>query len=140
MQPNFVSRWQIKGGLYEGKLGKERARALNPFRLVADAGFSLGFGSDCMPFGPLAGLGGATDHPLDEFAIDTAQALNAYTLEAAAICGFGDLAEELTEGRVADMTVLSADPFHTHWDKIEVVATIMDGKTVFGPEAFLEEM
>ena len=140
MQPNFVSRWQIKGGLYEGKLGKERAQALNPFRLVVDAGFSLGFGSDCMPFGPLKGLGGATDHPLNDFAVDTAQALNAYTLEAAEICGFHDLAEELTEGRVADMTVLSADPFHTPPDEIEVVATIIGGEIVFGPEAFLEEI
>jgi predicted amidohydrolase YtcJ len=140
MQPNFVSRWQIKGGLYEGKLGKERAQTLNPFRLVADAGFSLGFGSDCMPFGPLRGLGGATDHPLDDFALDTAQALNAYTLEAAKICGFQDLTEDITAGRVADMTVLSADPFHTSWDDIEVVATIIDGETVFGPAAFLEEM
>jgi predicted amidohydrolase YtcJ len=140
MQPNFVNRWQIKGGLYEGKLGKERASALNPFSLVADAGFSLGFGSDGMPFGPLRGLSGATDHPLDKFGIDTASALNAYTLEAAAICGFQELTGDLTAGRVADMTVLSADPFHASWDEIEVVATIIGGKTVFGPEAFLEEI
>ena len=140
MQPNFVSRWQVEGGLYEGKLGKERAQALNPFRLVADAGFSLGFGSDGMPFGPLRGLGGATDHPLDDFAIDIAQALNAYTLEAAAICGFEDLAGDLAEGRVADMTVLSADPFRTPWNEIEVAATIIGGKIVFGPETLLEDI
>ncbi len=140
MQPNFVSRWQNEGGLYEGKLGKERALALNPFGLVADAGFSLGFGSDGMPFGPMRGLGGATDHPLDEFRIDTASALNAYTLEAAAICGFHDITGDLTAGRVADMTVLSADPFHTSWDEIEVVATIVGGKIVFGPETLLEEI
>ena len=140
MQPNFVNRWQIKGGLYEGKLGKERALALNPFSLVADAGFSLGFGSDGMPFGPLRGLSGATDHPLGEFGIDTASALNAYTLEAAAICGFQDLTGDLRAGRVADMTVLSADPFHTSWDEIEVVATIVGGKIVFGPETLLEDI
>ena len=139
MQPNFVSRWQIEGGLYEGKLGKDRALALNPFSLVADAGFSLGFGSDGMPFGPLRGLSGATDHPLDGFGIDTAQALNAYTLKAAAICGFQDLSCDLAAGRIADMTVLSADPFNTSWDEIEVVATIVGGKTVFGPETLLEE-
>ncbi|MCK4807616.1 MAG: amidohydrolase family protein, partial [Candidatus Aegiribacteria sp.] len=140
MQPNFVNRWQVSGGLYEGKLGRERALALNPFSLVTDAGFLLGFGSDSMPFGPLRGLSGATEHPLEQFGIDTASALNAYTIEAAAICGFQDLAGDLTAGRVADMTVLSADPFHTSWDEIEVVSTISGGEIVYGHEALLEEI
>ena len=140
MQPNFVNRWQISRGLYEGKLGKDRALSLNPFSLVRDAGFSLGFGSDGMPFGPLRGLSGATDHPLEQFGIDTASALNAYTIEAASICGFQDLTGDLAAGRVADMTVLSKDPFHTSWDEIEVVATISCGKTVYGAGALLEEI
>ncbi len=140
MQPNFVNRWQISGGLYEGKLGKDRALTLNPFSLVKDAGFSLGFGSDGMPFGPLKGLGGATDHPVDKFGIDIAQALNAYTIEAAAICGFHDLTGNLKAGRVADMTILSTNPFHTPWDEIEVVATISRGETVYGLESLLEEI
>ncbi|MEN8207749.1 MAG: amidohydrolase family protein [Candidatus Fermentibacteria bacterium] len=140
MQPNFVNRWQGREGLYEGKLGKERAAALNPFRLVTDAGFTLAFGSDSMPFGPLRGIAGSTDHPLDEFGIDIASALNAYTLKAAAVCGFNELAGDLAAGRIADMTVLSADPFHTSWDEIEVVATITGGKTVFGQELILEDI
>jgi predicted amidohydrolase YtcJ len=139
MQPNFVSRWQMPGGLYESKLGKDRAMAMNPFGLVKDAGFPMGFSSDGMPFGPLRGLDGATGHPLEKFRIDTASALNAYTLEAASICGFQDLAEHLSPGRKADITVLSADPFKVPWDKIEVVATICDGKVVYGQEALLEE-
>ena len=127
-------------GAVPGKLGQERALTLNPFSLVKNAGFSLGFGSDCMPFGPLRGLSGATDHPLEQFGIDTASALNAYTLEAAAICGFQDITGHLKAGRVADMTVLSADPFQTSWDEIEVVATISRGETVHGLESLLEEI
>ncbi len=38
------------------------------------------------------------------------------------------------------MTVLSADPFNASWDEIEVVGTIIGGKTVFGPETLLEEI
>lgn len=140
MQPNFVNRWQGSGGLYEGKLGKQRALSLNPFGLVAGAGFPMGFGSDGMPFGPLKGLSGATDHPLDKFRIDTAQALNAYTIEAAAICGFQDLSEHLASGRVADMTVLSDDPFHVPWDEIEVAATISGGEIVYGLESLQGEI
>ena len=60
--------------------------------------------------------------------------------QAAAICGFQDLAEDLAAGRVADMTVLSADPFNESWDKIEVVSTIIGGRIVFGPETLLEEI
>lgn len=140
MQPNFVSRWQIPGGLYESKLGKERAMALNPFSLVKDAGFQMGFGSDGMPFGPLRGLDGATGHPIKKFRIDTASALNAYTLEAASICGFQDLSEHLLPGRIADMTVLSADPFHVPWSEIEVEATICGGDVVYGQETLLKEI
>jgi len=139
MQPNFVNRWQMPGGQYESRLGWDRALALNPFGLVLDAGFTMGFSSDSMPFGPLKGLDGATNHPSDKFRIDTASALNAYTLEAASICGFHDLADHLSPGRLADITVLSGNPFHTPWSEIEVVATICDGKVMYELEALLEE-
>jgi predicted amidohydrolase YtcJ len=140
MQPNFTDRWQRCDGLYERKLGKDRSLALNPFSLVARSAFKLGFGSDGMPFGPLNGLAGATDHPLKEFSIDTGQAIEAYTTGAAEICGFTDLAKPLIHGRVADLTVLSADPFRTPWADLEIVATISSGNVVFGAEELLKEV
>ncbi len=139
MQPNFVKRWQTRGGLYEAKLGRDRALAMNPFRLVLDAGFPLGFSSDGMPFGPLNGLDGATEHPTERFRLDTASALNAYTLEAASICGFKDLSKPLARGRIADITVLSGNPFNTSWDEIKVIATISAGETVYGLEELQED-
>lgn len=139
MQPNFVKKWQRQGGLYEKKLGRERAMKLNPFGLLERSGFSLGFSSDGMPFGPLRGLQGATDHPSEEFRLDIDAALNAYTLEAASICGFDDLSLHLGEGRKADMTVLSGNPFRTAWDEIDVIATIHNGELVYGPSDILEE-
>lgn len=139
MQPNFVKRWQQRGGLYEKNLGRERAVKLNPFGLLERSGFSLGFSSDGMPFGPLRGLQGATDHPSDEFRLDIDTALDAYTLGAASICGFDDLSLRLGVGRKADMAVLSDNPFRTAWDKIEIVATIQGGELVYGPPDILEE-
>lgn len=139
MQPNFVKRWQQPGGMYEKKLGRERALKLNPFGLLERSGFSFGFSSDSMPFGPLRGLQGATDHPSEEFRLDIDTALNAYTLGAASICGFDDLSLRLGEGRKADMTVLSGNPFRTAWDKIEIMATIQGGKLVYGESDILEE-
>lgn len=140
MQPNFVSRWQIPEGLYESRIGKERAMALNPFGLLKDAGFNMAFGSDGMPFGPIKGLDGATSHPFKKFRIDATSALNAYTLEAASICGFQDLAEHLLPGRKADITVLSANPFEVPWDEIEIAATICGGEVVYGQQTLLEEI
>ena len=138
MQPNFVRRWQHRGGLYEKKLGRERSLRLNPFGLLERSGFSLGFGSDGMPFGPLRGLQGATDHPYDEFRLDTGRALNAYTLGAASLCGFDELSVPLCIGRKADMTVLSDSPFKTPWDEIKIVGTIHNGELVYGSPDILE--
>ncbi|MCD4848374.1 MAG: amidohydrolase family protein [Candidatus Aegiribacteria sp.] len=140
MQPNFVKRWQQGGGLYEKALGRERALKLNPFGLLERSGFSLGFSSDGMPFGPLRGLQGATDHPSDEFRLDIDTALNAYTLGAASVCGFDDLSLRLGKGRIADITVLSDNPFRTAWDDIHVVATFQNGELVYGSSDILEEI
>jgi predicted amidohydrolase YtcJ len=133
MQPNFVSRWQDPGGMYHRRLGAARADRLNPFGLVSRSGFMLGFGSDGMPFGPLKGISGATGHPVPEYRLDTREALHAYTLGAASISGFRELAEPVREGRIADLAVLTADPFRVPWEEIRLVATVMGGTVVYGP-------
>jgi len=53
MQPNFVGEWQMKGGLYYERLGKERTERMNPFRTALDNGARSCCGSDGMPYGPL---------------------------------------------------------------------------------------
>ncbi|MBD3277795.1 MAG: amidohydrolase family protein [Candidatus Aegiribacteria sp.] len=135
MQPNFVSRWQKPGGLYEKMLGDDRSRNLNPFKQVLDAGFRMCFGSDGMPFGPLKGLFGATDHPLQEFSLSVSQALRAYTLDAASVCGFQDAARPLSPGRVADITLLSASPFEEPWENLEIRGVFSGGEKVFGEDS-----
>ncbi len=132
MQPNFVRRWQLPGGMYEDRLPAEDAVRLNPFRTVLGAGLLLGFGSDCMPFGPLWGLEGATAHPEASLGLTREEALRAYTLDAAAVAGFEDLAVPLGPGRPADLAVLSADPLSAPWDGIRVVATIAGGCPAWG--------
>ena len=56
VQPNFTGEWGHKGGMYEQRLGWEHARCLNRFRLYAERGLPLAFGSDDMPLGPLYGI------------------------------------------------------------------------------------
>ena len=132
MQPNFVNRWQRGGGLYESMLGPEASIPLNPFATVLGNDFRLGFGSDGMPFGPLLGLAGATEHPDPAQRLDTGAALHAYTLGAADISGFRELSVPLCEGRLADLVLLSESPFTAgSWDSVEIIATMRAGETLF---------
>ena len=141
MQPNFVSRWQLPGGMYGNRLPQDRVAELNPFSTVLSRGFRLGFGSDGMPFGPLAGLSGATGHPMPGQRLSVEQALYAYTLGAADVCGFSDLAEAIEPGRRAHLCVLSDDPFQgVPWEDVSVVSTVADGEVVFGDPDLLVKL
>ena len=130
MQPNFVERWQRPGGMYDGLVSSEHAVRLNPFQTVLSAGFRLGFGSDSMPLDPLYGLRGAVQHRNPAESLSVAQALRAYTLDAASISGNEKLALPLQTGRAADLVFLSGDPFDGT-DELYVVGTMRRGKMVF---------
>ena len=62
VQPNFL-KWAREGGLYDARLGEQRARSTNRYRDLLDAGVPLAFGSDCMPLGPLFGVRQAVTAP-----------------------------------------------------------------------------
>ena len=109
MQPNFVGRWQMPGGLYEQRLGK-RAMLLNPFRKILSAGVPLAFGSDCMPMDPLFGIRSAMNHPMESERLTFVEALHAYTLAAARAGGVERITGSIEPGKEADIVVLSADP------------------------------
>lgn len=83
MQPNFVANWQRRGGLYERRLGWDRARHMNPFATILRELRILAFGSDCMPLGPLYGIYGAMTHPLEEERLSFSEALQCYTHHSA---------------------------------------------------------
>ncbi len=134
MQPNFVVRWQMPGGMYYNRLEFDSALHLNPFAAVSEGGFVLGFGSDNMPFGPLEGLAGATCHPVPEFRLSCHRALEAYTLGSAEVCGFDDMVRPLGKGRPADLVVLSGSPFDSmDFSELRIVGTLRDGRIMYGP-------
>ncbi len=102
MQPNFTSRWQQPGGLYKSALGDARRVTLNRFRSAGRAGTLL-FGSDMMPFGPLAGIVGALGHPDRGECLDVPEALEAYSGDGFSI---QECRDPLLPGRSADLVVL----------------------------------
>jgi predicted amidohydrolase YtcJ len=128
VQPNFARRWSQPDGMNEQRLGRERLQYCNVYRSLMDAGMSLAFGSDCMPLGPLYGLLGATQHPLQEQRLTAEQALRFYCATPAemnfASAGMGTL----QAGQPADLVVLEGD-FAA--EGAVCVATMVDGRFVW---------
>ncbi len=130
MQPNFVGKWQLDGGLYETRLDDEIVRGMNMLRVALDNGARLAFGSDGMPYGPLYGIWSATTHPNDRVRITVDEALRCYTLEAAYASYMDRTVGSLAVGKRADFVVLSDDVLTIHPDKIKdikVEMTIVGG-------------
>jgi hypothetical protein len=133
VQPNFIGQWGHPGGLYETRLGAERAAAMNPFRALLDAGVRLIFGSDAMPAGVLPGLAATVEapHPLQRLAPE--EALAAATREAALAAGDQE-GGVLAPGCRADAVILDHDPAAaTRSGELKVLATLVAGRPVCGP-------
>ncbi len=132
MQPNFIGRWGLPGGLYEGRLGAERTRRSNPLRRVLDEGIPLTFGSDHMPFSPMYGVHWAVNAPYDEQRLTVEEALRCYTCTPA-YASFEEMAKGTLEpGKLADLVVLEKDPFKSPEDiqHIGVHMTVFNGEVV----------
>ncbi len=132
-QPNFL-KWAREGGLYESRLGPERARACDRFRDLLDAGVALAFGSDCMPLDPLFGIGQAVTAPAEGQRLSVTEAVRTYT-RGAAHAGFDENRLGTVErGKQADFTVLDASPWAVADEAIadiDVTMTVIDGEVVY---------
>ena len=147
MQPYHAiddGRWAEK------RIGSERCRTTYAFRDLIDAGARLAFGSDwpVAPLDPLLGVyAAATRRTLDdrnpggwipEQKISVAEALRAYTRDAA----YAEFAERekgvLRPGYLADLVVLSRDILEIPPEEIaqaRVEMTVVGGRTVYSGAA-----
>ncbi|NIM20728.1 MAG: amidohydrolase family protein [Candidatus Latescibacteria bacterium] len=131
MQPNFIRNWGGPGGLYEERLGRERAKLCNRFRSFLEAGVRYCFSSDGMPPGPLYGMKGATHHPTPEERIPPGEALLRYTVAARAFQNGRWGQGVFEEGSRADVVVLSGNPLETDTDAVSVLKTYVGGECVY---------
>ncbi len=130
----------------EKRIGPERAKTTYAFKTFLDRGVPLCFGSDwtVAPLSPLWGIyASVTRTTLDgkrpggwvpEQKITVAQAIHAYTMGSAYAAFEENVKGSLTPGKLADVVVLSADPFAIPPEKlkdVEVEMTILGGKTVY---------
>jgi predicted amidohydrolase YtcJ len=132
VQPNF-HKWAGADGLYERRLGAQRARRSNPLATLADAGVELAFGSDCMPLDPLFGVHHAVNAPAETQRLGVTEALRAYTLGSAR-AGFDEGRLGTVEaGTCADLVALERSPWEHAGDiaDIDVALTVVDGDVVY---------
>jgi hypothetical protein len=134
MQPNFIGAWGILQPVYQQRIGEDRMRRCNPYRQLLDAGVPVAFGSDCLPFGPMFGIWGAVNHPVEESRISLVEAVKCYTLNSAYAAFQEDEVGSIEVGKLADIAVFNGDltkipksDLHT----VECYMTILDGKIVY---------
>ncbi len=111
MQPEFDGWWGGRGGLYERRLGAERAAGMNPLATLHSAGVVLAFGSDApvTPISPWAGVRAAVAHHRENERVDLATALAAHTTGGWFAAGKPESEArregELSPGHVANLVV-----------------------------------
>ncbi len=118
-------------------LGVERAKWLHPLKTLLNEGIRVAGGSDCPmePLNPLLGMQEAVvreNYPEQQLTVE--EALRMYTLDAAYCSGEEEIKGSIEEGKLADLTVLVADPADVPIDKIkdiQVNLTVIDGKVVY---------
>jgi predicted amidohydrolase YtcJ len=112
MQPNFDALWGGETGMYAQRLGAERAKALNPFALLASQGVPLAFGSDSPVTGmePWATVRAAARHRTRGSAVSARAAFSALTRGAWRAAGVRDgVAGTLVPGAPASYAVWEVD-------------------------------
>lgn len=130
----------------ENVIGHERAKYAFAMKSMLDNDVRVAFGSDwyVAPASPMQGIYAAvTRQTIDganpggwipEQKITVAQAIKAYTIDAAyALFAEGEKGS-LQKGKLADFVILAQDPFQIepqHIKDIQVVKTVVGGKEVF---------
>jgi predicted amidohydrolase YtcJ len=103
MQPNFVGEWAGPGSMYEQRLGEERNRLNNPYRVLLDENINVAFGSDGMPFNPIYGIWSALNHGIKDARINLVEAIKCYTLNGAYASFEEEIKGSIETGKLADI-------------------------------------
>jgi predicted amidohydrolase YtcJ len=140
-QPSFL---YYSGERYLATLPPERQRWLYRIKSLLDGGLPVAAGSDSpvAPENPLVGIYAAVTRRaqsgqelLPQEHISAEQALAMYTINAAYASFEDNIKGSITEGKLADMVVLSADPLKSPPEQIKdirVEMTIIGGRVVWG--------
>jgi predicted amidohydrolase YtcJ len=112
VQPAFDALWGHPGGLYERRLGWERAGRMNPFRSLIERGLEVGVGSDSpiAPLDPMAAIAALEGHHDPAQRLDRAEAIRLHTLGSARLAHQEGKKGSLEPGAHADLAAFEVDP------------------------------
>ncbi|HHH85006.1 MAG TPA: hypothetical protein ENL15_03515, partial [Firmicutes bacterium] len=142
-QPMFHEFWGKPGGLYEQRLGKQRASLVNRINTARQKGIPFAFGSDCnvTPLDPLGGIAAAVHHPCPDESISVEEAVCGFTLYASRIGHTENLLGSISPGKKADFVILSENIFDKKNVRgVAVQATYIAGECVYRAEDHKESV
>ena len=133
VQSAFIGWKQEPDSYLEELLGTERASRLNPIKTFADNGIVVSFGSDapCTDPDPIQWIHRAVNHSNPDERITVQRALRMATYNGAYTTFDEKERGSLEAGKVADMVILSDNPYAVESDKIadiKVEKLILSGK------------
>ncbi|MBC7779186.1 MAG: amidohydrolase [Proteobacteria bacterium] len=138
-----------EGHLLQARLGPEREHEISPLRALVEAGVPLALATDNVPvsmFWPIwqatTRLNRYTDRPVAPAqALTRAQALDAATLGGAMLTFDEDVKGSIAPGKLADLTVLDADPLAVDdatLRDIRAELTMVGGRVVWRSDASVD--
>lgn len=142
VQPAFETMWGGEAGLYERRLGPERARWTHPLRSIADRGIDLAFGSDTSvtPMDPWGTVHAAQHRRRDEHAVTRLEAISAHTLGGRTAARQDRSVGPLRAGMRADLAVWEGDPYMADDPRGAICSlTLLRGRVTHGVDGAAEE-
>ena len=134
VQPGFDAAWGHPGGLYERRLGWERAAGMNPFRGMVERGLEIGAGSDSpvTPMDPMAGILAFELHHEPRQGLSREEAVRLFTIGSARLGHQEDKKGSIEPGKHADFAAYDVDPLlEPSLDGVRPVLTVSLGRDVY---------
>jgi len=135
VQPAFESMWGNEDGLYDRRLGPERAGWTNPYRALADRGINLSFGSDTnvTPMDPWGTVWAAQHRRRPEHAVTRLEAVSSHTLGGRTAARQERTVGPLRAGMRADLSVWEGDPYRADDPRgARCALTVLQGRVTHG--------
>ena len=134
-QPWYEQQWGGPGGVYETRLGAERAVWTNPYRALADRGVGLAFGSDgdAAAVDPWQTVHYAESRRHPEHEVSRLEAVSMCTLGGRSAAKQDRYVGVVRAGMRADLAVFEGDPY----DALDprghrCVFTLVNGRVAYG--------
>ena len=133
VQPSFDHLWGHPGGMYEMRLGEDRAAGMNPFRRMVERGLEVGGGSDTpvTPLDPMLGIRSLETHHDPRQRMSRIEALRLFTTSAARLAHL-EKKGRLEPGMAADFAAYREDPLEAaDIGEVRPILTVSRGREVY---------